>query len=346
MRPSAPASAAVFVALACAAVARAQGEAIPPPPDAAAAAADLAARLGELEVHLARLEQKIDRLEELLHRIYGEKIRRAEMLAADPAAAAAIRAVESRYRVRGITDALISDDPEKLVALHRALSRAASGGDVRAFARDPDVAALLAAMAGRPEFLAESGGTLVVALTGRDLEATRDLSMALLARPEQGAQEAALWAAVRARAPEAAPRLVAFARAVDPASATLGTLAAAAAAAAGDSSSVARLLSFVRSDQIARAFVYRLANELAAAGSPVAFRLYVELLDDRQYVFAAAQAFSRIQGFERPVVGWREAKEDRDKLRGEFSAWLDAHWARLAWDEARSEFTIGGAGRR
>jgi hypothetical protein len=297
-------------------------------------------RLDGLERRLERLDRKIDELTMLLTTVYGERIRRAEALAADRELAAAIRAVESRYRITGALDAFVSDDPEALEALHGRLARA-SAGDPRAFASDHDVVVLLAAMASRPACLARLSSTFVTALSGRDADATRALGMALLARGEPGAQEAALWALLRAGHRSLGPRLAAHAGAVDPARPKLAALAAAAATASGDTPSLGRLNAFVRGAQLPPAFVYRLANELRSAGSRAAFRLYAELLAEERYAFAAAQAFARIDGFTRRV-GWREVKDGRERLRAEFSSWLDANWSSLVYDRPRARFVLKG----
>ena len=316
----------------------AQGDAPSPAP---APDREIADRLDRLEAHLARLEASVERLEGLFRDVFGERLRRAEAVAADPALAAAVTAVETRYAVRGTIDALISEETEKLSALHRSLSRAAARSP-RAFAADPDVTTVLAAMAARADFLSGCVGTFVTALAGTDLEAARVMALALLERPADGAQEAALWAAIRARDPALRPRLAAFAAGVDPGRGQLAALAAAAAAASGDAASADRLVAVARSETLPRGFVYQLATELRNAGDRTAFLIFLELLADEQYAFAAAQAFGRIDGFDRRV-GWREVKEGRDALRDEFKAWLDRSWAGLRYDAQRARFTVAPA---
>jgi hypothetical protein len=334
-----PHAVALVAALSLAPLAVAQDDAPPTPAVAPADAADLAARLDRLERQVALLDGKLDRLETLLRSIYAERIRRADAVNADPALTAAIRSVEERYHVRGALDGLIADDPDGLAALHTRLAKAAAAAGVKAFARDPEVATLLAAMASCAEYLAKDAPGFVVSITGRDLDATRSLALNLLDRPHPGPHEAALWAAVKAAGPELLPTLRAYAASVDVTDSRRAALAYAAAAASGDASAAQRLVDVVAGGALPGAFTYQLANELRAAGRTIAFRVYAELLLDEQYAFAAAQAFARIDGFSRRV-GWREVKDERRKLYEEFRAWLDGHWSSLVYDAKQALFVV------
>jgi hypothetical protein len=327
-------------------VAHAQATDLPPPavefaeePDRAEENAKLRARLQALEGRLDRLEKKLDGLETLLRMIYAERIRRIERIAADEGLAAAVRDVEERYGIRGVVDALASDDPERLTALQRSLSKAAAATGPAAFVRDRSAVAVLVAMAGRTDFLAKNVRTFVSSIAGRDGGAARSLALALLASPQQGAHEAALWASIRLASPELSQTVSGYAASLDVANPRLSGLANAAASAGGDAQATERLARMVGAGTLPGAYAYQLANELRAAGKKVAFRVYLELLMDEQYAFAAAQAFSRIEGFERRV-SWREVKGERAKLRAEFRTWLDGHWSSITYDKMRGRFKL------
>ena len=324
----------------------AEGTDLPPPgvtlveqPERADEAAELRAQLDKLEGRLDRLERKLDGLESLLRMIYAERIRRIEKIAADENLAAAVKELEERYGLRGVVDDLASEDPERLNALQRSLSKAAAATGARAFVRDRAVVAVLAAMAERPDFMAKGARTFVSSIAGRDADASRELALALLASPPQGAHEAALWAAIRLASRELAPTVSGYARSLDVTNARLAGLAFAAASASGDAQAVERLSALVRGGTLPGPFAYQLANELRAVGAKAAFRVYLVLLLDEQYAFAAAQAFSRIEGFERRV-SWREVKGDRRKLHDEFRTWLDGHWSSIEYDTQRGKFRL------
>jgi len=337
------------LALAWAATAAAaEGPAAAPPPEPAARGPDLGAELAvglsRAEERLASLEARLGRIEALLRTIYGERIRRAEALSADAELASAVAAVEERYGLAGAGEALTADGTAALVEFVKRLAQAASARGPSVFAADRDVQRLLAGIARRSEFLSEHGQTLVWSVSCGDERALETLVEALLSTGQDSAREAALWAAPRLeRGGQWGARLAALARSNRSDSPRLRALALAAAAAHGDAESSRALAELVRERAVPGAFALRLAGELRAAGSPVAFRVYLELLRDEQYTFAAAQAFSRIEGFDRRI-GWREAREEREKLYDEFRAWLDQNDRRLRFDATRGRFLSGDVG--
>jgi hypothetical protein len=296
-------------------------------------------RLNDLEGRLERVEQKLDGLESLLRMIYAERIRRIERIAADEGLATAVKDIEERYGLRGVVDALAAEDPERLTALNRSLSKAAATTGERVFVRDRAVVTVLAAMASRPDFLKNSARTLVPSIAGRNIEAGRALAQALLETPQQGAHEAALWATIKLASAELAPTISGYARSLDVTNARLAGLAFAAASACGDTQSIERLAALVRAGSLPGPYAYQIANELRSSGTKTAFRVYLELLLDEQYAFAAAQAFARIEGFQRRV-SWREVKGERQKLHDEFRTWLDGHWSSIEYDKLRGRFTL------
>jgi hypothetical protein len=198
-------------------------------------------------------------------------------------------------------------------------------------------------MAARRDYLTKNATRIVAGLTARDDEATRTIVRGLLEQAEPAAHEAALWAAIGVGGPELLPTVSAYAASVAPDQLRLAALALSAAAASGDAPSERRLLDVVRKEELPRSYVYELANSLRSAGKSVAFRVYAELLLDEKYAFAAAQAFSGIEGFTRRV-DWREVKEERTKLYDEFRTWLDEHGSGLAFDEMHSRFKMSDAG--
>lgn len=305
--------------------------------------------MDRIEARLDSLERKLDRLDGLLRMLFASRLRRVELLREDEELGLAIPAVEERYSMRNIAEALTEDDIEKLAGLRKTLARAAARAGAGRFASDPDAVAVLAAMAGRGDFLARHGRTFLAGVVGREREALGKLVLALLERDSPGAQEAALWAAPRAggtAGAEGAPqgvlfgeRLSAFAREVDEGDARLYALAQAAAAAHGDTDAAVRLALAVREGRVAGALALQLAGELTAAGSKAAFGIYLELLRDERYAFAASQAFNRIRGFGRRV-GAREVHENRDGLYEEFRTWLERNRERLRYDEAVRRFSV------
>lgn len=316
-----------------------------PAPPAEIDTADVIARLDRIESRLDSLEDKLDRLDELLRLLFASRLRRVELLARNESLGRAIVALEERYSIRNIAEALTEDDIEKLVTLRRSLAGAAARVGARKFASDPDAVTVLAAMAGRRDFLVPHGRTFLTGLAGRDMEALAVLVLALLERREPdepdspGAKEAALWAAPRARGALLGTRLSEFAGEADEGKPRLYALAQAAAAAHGDGDAAKRLTRAVREGTVAGAFAHQLAGELAAAGSTAAFAIYLELLRDERYAFAAGQAFNRINGFERRI-GWREVREKREEVYEEFKTWLEQNREKLRYDEAKRRFTV------
>lgn len=333
--------------LATLALAAAAARAEPEPPSPALPEADplaeIAARLERSEERLAGLESKLDRLEELLRTIYGNRIRRAEALAADAALASAVAAVEARYDLAGIGEALTADGTAGLAECVKRLARVASARGPAEFAADRDVQRLLAAVAGRADFTSEHAHGLLWSVSCGDAAALGTLVDALLSSDSPLSREVALWGAIRLpRSKDWMARLGALARSNREGDSRLRALALAAAAAQLDPLASKELAGLVRSRALAGAFVFRLAGELRAAGASAAFRVYLELLGDEQYAFAAAQAFSRIEGFDRRL-SWREAREEREKVYEEFRAWLDRNEPALRFDAARGRFVAGGA---
>ena len=306
------------------------------------AEAVIAARLEKLEARLESLEDKLDRIDELLRLLFASKLRRVELLARNDELGRAIPAVEERYSIRNIAEALTEDDIERLAGLRKKLAGAAAAAGVADFAADPDVVAVLAAMAQRRDFLARHGRTFLTGVAGRDKEALGKLVLALLERNERdspGAKEVALWAAPRAEGATLPARLSSLARELDEGEGRLYALAQAAAASHGDTDAAERLTRAVEEGEVSGAFAHGLAGELASAGSKAAFRIYLELVRDERYAFAASQAFNRIQGFDRRV-GWREVRENRDGLYEEFKAWLERTYDRLHYEAALRRFTV------
>jgi hypothetical protein len=78
----------------------------------------------------------------------------------------------------------------------------------------------------------------------------------------------------------------------------------------------------------------RVASNLRAAGSVVALRAYLELVLDEKYAYAAAQAFSAVDGFGR-VIGWREVRDGRRGLRDELDDWYRRNRSKLRADRGR-----------
>jgi hypothetical protein len=116
--------------------------------------------------------------------------------------------------------------------------------------------------------------------------------------------------------------------------ARLALLAHAAAAAHGDARAEDAMADLVRSGEVDGAFALRVAANLRAAKSVVAFRVHLELVLDEKYAYAAAQAFSSVDGFGR-TIGWREVKDKRDGLHDELADWLRRNRARLRFDRGR-----------
>jgi hypothetical protein len=301
--------------------------------------------LDRIEARLDSLERKLDRLDGLLRMLFASRLRRAELLRENEELGLAIPAVEERYSVRNIAEALTDDDIEKLAGLRKTLARAAARAGVGNFASDPDVAAVLAGMAGREDFLARHGRTFLAGVVGREREALGKLVSALLERDSAGAKEAALWAAPRAGGTTGGEgvtlggRLSALARQVDGRDARIHALAQAAAAAHGDTDAAARLRLAVREGRVAGALSLQLAGELGSAGSKAAFGVYLELLRDERYAFAASQAFNGIRGFHRRVAA-REVSERREGLYEELCGWLERNRDKLRYDPGARRFSV------
>ena len=307
--------------------------------DAEVSREEIAARLSGLESRLDTLEEKIDRLDELLRLLFASKLRRVELLRGNEELGRAIPAVEERYSIRNVAEALTEEDPEKLASLRRSLAGASARAGAAEFASDADVAEVLAAMAQRGDFLARHGRTFLAGLAGRDKEALGKLVLALLERDAAGAREAALWGASRAAGDPLAGRLSEFAREADQGNRRIYALAQAAAAAHGDGEAAERLTVAVREGSVDGAFANQLAGELAGAGSRAAFHVYLELLRDERYAFAASQAFNRIRGFDRRI-GAREARENREGLHEEVRAWLERNREKLRYEAETRRFTV------
>ncbi len=255
------------------------------------------------------------------------------MLTANPELAEAIRNLAERYGIARIDEYLIADDSEGIAALARKLARASAERGALEFSSDPDVARVVGAVAARRDYMAENGHRLVVAIAGGGGEAAGALVARLLDLPSPNAHEAALWAASFAEGEELAERLSSFAEDLrddgeDDTNARVALLAQAAAASHGDSSAEDALAKAVRSRSVDGAFALRVAANLRAAESVVALRVYVELVLDEKYAYAAAQAFSSIDGFGR-VIGWREVKDGREGLHDELADWLRRNRANL-----------------
>lgn len=291
------------------------------------------------EQTLLRLEAKLDRLEALLRLIYGLRIRRAEAIAADPRLASAIAAVEERYGLYGVGEALTADGTAALAELVKRLAQVASARGPATFAADRDVQTLLEAVASRPDFASEHAHNIVWPVSCGDVQALRTLIEVLLASGSPCAREAALWAALRLPrlADPLGARLAELAKVESP---QLRALALAAAAVQGNAEALRALEELLRGRELPGAWTFRLAGELRSAGTPLAFKVYLGLLLDEQYSFAAAQAFLRIDGFDRRI-GWRESREERDKLYKEFSDWLERNWRALRFDAEKGRFTVG-----
>ncbi len=304
--------------------------------------AEVAERLGRLESRLERLEGKLDRLEALLRKVHGERLRRAEMLAADPALADAVRRLEERHGIAHADEYLIADETERVMALAKRLARTSVERGSLTFCSDPDVARVVGAIAGRSDYMAEGGHRLVVSVAGGEPEAVGALVEALLDLGSTHAREAALWAAPFAKikiketvgGEGLSGRLSRLAADRDADDARLALLAYAAAASHGDRAAEDALAEIVRSRAVDGAFALRVATNLRAARSAVAFRVYLELVRDEKYAYAAAQAFSAVGGFGR-TIGWREVREGRDGLYDELADWLRRNRARLRSDRGR-----------
>jgi hypothetical protein len=333
----------VLAALLCGAPASAQDdEPVDFPPvlqDAEVSGEEIAARLAGLESRLDALEEKIDRLDELLRLLFASKLRRVELLRENEELGRAIPAVEERYSVRNVAEALTEEDAEKLVSLRRSLAGASARAGAAAFAADPDVIDVLAAMAERGDFLTRHGRTFLAGITGRDKEALGALVLSLLERDSPGAWEAALWGAPRATGAPLARRLSEFAREADEENRRIHALAQAAAAAHGDGDATERLTVAITEGSVDGAFANQLAGELAAAGSGAAFDVYLELLGNERFAFAASQAFNRIRGFDRRIAP-REARENGEALHEEISAWLERNREKLRYEAATRRFTV------
>jgi hypothetical protein len=355
------------------------GDEPPVPPDptdpTTTTAQELRSRIDGLDREMTRVREKIelvdeklDRLEALLRSIHGERLRRIERIAAEPELAGAITRIEERYALRSVGEALVADDPARLVKLQWDLARAATERGELEFARDPDVVRLVAAMAERREYVTAHGRTAVASILRRDPEAAGVLVGALLefrgeetsassveppgapdgpraGRADTGAHEVALWAALRAKGRGLGGRLSDYARAVGKEKPRLAALANAAAAAHGDELASARLAELVRSGAVKGLFANQLAMRLHAAGCKVAFRVHLELVLDRDYAYTAAQTFGRIGGFGRRVLR-AEVLGDPKELHDELKAWLERNWSKLRHDPARRRFTVEQAGPR
>jgi hypothetical protein len=249
------------------------GDEPPVPPDPAATAAqELRSRIDGLDREITSIREKIelvdeklDRLEALLRSVHGERLRRIERIAAEPELAGAIARIEERYALRSVGEALVSDEPARLLKLQLNLARAAAERGELEFARDPDVVRLVAAMAERREYVTAHGRTAIASILRRDPEAAGVLVGALLefggeepgaplgpraGRTDTGAHEVALWAALRAKGRGLGGRLSDYARGVGEESPRLAALANAAAAAHGDELASERLAGLVRSGAV------------------------------------------------------------------------------------------------
>jgi hypothetical protein len=336
----------------------------PPPGGGRGAGPGPGAERDEVIRRLDRVERKLDRLEELLRIIYGDRLRRAEAIAADEGLASAIDRVEERYGLSGVAAALTSEGIRELVDLRNRLARAAAERGQRLFARDPDVHRVVAALAARPEFMEKNARRLVVSISGGDPGAAAHLVAGLLPSPpdargedgEPGAEaarreggdassanpgvvEAALFGSFRAEGPELVRRLSEFARSVPAEEARVHLLAQAAAARAGDEGASKRLVEALRGAKAHSALAQQIAGELEAAGSDLCFVVYLELLRDERYAFAAARAFERIEGFDRRV-DWREVRERAEELHDEYGDWLERNRERLSYVPQRRRFKL------
>ncbi|MHC5059289.1 MAG: hypothetical protein ACYTKD_31940, partial [Planctomycetota bacterium] len=298
----------------------------------------IAERLDRLESRLERLEEKLDGLEALLRTVHGERLRRAEMLASDPALADAVRNLAERYGVARADEYLIADESARVGALAKKLARTSAERGPLEFCSDPDVAQVVGAIAGRRDYMAESGHRLVVSIAGREGGAAGALVVHLLDLPSPDAHEAAMWGAPFAERDGLGERLSRFAADLEADAngddARLALLARAAAAAHGDRAAEDAMAKLVRSGAVDGAVVLRVASNLRTAGSVVALRAYLELVLDEKYSYAAAQAFSSIDGFGR-VIGWREVKDGRPGLRDELADWLRRNRSKLRADRGR-----------
>lgn len=299
-------------------------------------------RLDGLESRLERLDEKLDRLEALLRAVHGERLRRVEALSADPAFAAAARGLAERHGIANVEEYLLAEDPARTALLVKRLARVSAERGAFKFCSDPDVARVAGAVAARRDYMAAGGQRLVVSIAGGNAEAVAALVTALIDLPSAAAREAALWAAPFARDAESTAgnglgrRLSHFAAELDDVeeNARLALVARAAAASHGDSAAEDALAELVRSRVLDGALVLRVAANLRAAGSVAALRVYVELVLDEKYAYAAAQAVSAVDGFGR-VIGWREVKEGRRALRDELDDWLRRNRARIRHTRGR-----------
>ncbi len=312
-------------------------------------------RLDELNSRLERLEDMLDRIETLLRDVHGERLRHIEALAVDPEIVDAIGRIEERYALTGVTDALTAIDDKKVLALQYELSRAAAERDEIAFARDPDVAIVVAAMAARRDYFDKYGHKVVTAVMGRRVAAAAALVESLLELPSESAHEAALWGALGiplmqsgtlrgGAAPDASleplrRRLSAYALDVGEKKPRFAALACAASAVHGDERATDELARLVRSGAISGWLGNKLAGELRRGGSKSAFKIYLALLLDERYAVSVAGVYNMIDGFDRRVNP-RDVRLERKKLHGEFSDWLERNWALLRFDPARRRFTV------
>jgi len=296
-------------------------EPLPSEPASAAGVERVTERLDAVEERLARLEEKLDRLEALLRAVHGERLRRARILTSDPELATAIRNLAERHGIAHADEYLVADDPARVGALAKKLARASAEFGPMEFCSDLDVIRVVGAVAGRRDYMAEGGHRLVVSVAGRDAAAAGALVAGLLDLPMPDAHEAALWGAPFAGGEATAERLTRFSAGVDAEDARMALLALAAAASHGDRGAEDAMAELVRSGAVDGAFVIRVAANLRAAGKVVALRAYAELVLDGKYAYAAAQAFSSVDGFGR-VIGWREVKDNRRGLRDELADWF------------------------
>jgi len=303
-------------------------------PASAAGVERVAERLEAVESRLTRLEEKLDRLEALLRAVHGERLRRAEVLAADPALAEAIRNLAERHGIARADEYLVADAPARVAALAKKLARASSERGPMEFCSDLDVIRVVGAVAGRRDYMAEGGHRLVVSVAARDARAAGALVAGLLDLPMPHAHEAALWGAPFAGGEATAERLSRFAGGVDADDTRLALLAFAAAACHDSRAAEDAMAEIVRSGAVDGAFVIRVAANLRAAGKVVALRAYAELVLDEKYAYAAAQAFSSVEGFGR-VIGWREVKDNRPGLRDELADWFRRNRSRLRVERGR-----------
>ena len=296
----------------------------------------LAAAVGaSAEERLTRMEEKLDRIERLLDAVFGEEFERIERLKRTPGLMEAIRHVERRYKVAGISEALASVDPGKLSSLQWRLGAAINRTDPARLREDDSFRVVIVEVMSRTEAQRRPGGYLVSAMGRRDPTLLTLLLPDLFDR--RGGREVALIAAGLAKGEEVADMVRArLPRLSDPRHVAMAYAALLAQGEEGALQELRKAVKAVNDDNL----VDDLAVNLRRRGKPAAMWLYLELLKSNRKWPTGLRELSLLKEGKPGEI--KKLRSDWAKLYEEYSGWLEENYSRIRFDRTRRMFVLGG----